>query len=321
MGFFDKIKSGLKKTRDFLVNDVRNIFRIGRKVDEELLAELEESLILADVGPRLSAEVIEEIRQKFKKKEIEKADDILDFLKNMLSQGLTGEEAGSLARNPDGPTLVLMVGVNGTGKTTTTAKLARFLKDRGDKVILAAADTFRAAAGEQLDIWAERVGVDIVRHGDGADPAAVVFDACEAAVARKADYVLVDTAGRIHTKANLMQQLEKIHRVAAKKIPGAPHEVLLILDATTGQNALSQAKVFTEGVGVTGLVLTKLDGTAKGGVVIAINREIKLPIKFIGVGEQEGDFAPFNAQEFCDALFAGVETEEEVEGESGEKKS
>ncbi|MCD8140461.1 MAG: signal recognition particle-docking protein FtsY [Planctomycetaceae bacterium] len=310
MGFFDKIRSGLKKTRDFLFTDVRDIFRIGRRVDETLLAELEERLVLADVGPRIAAEVVEEIRLKYKNKEIEKAEDILDFLKEMLSRGLTEDANDSLARNPDGPTLVLMVGVNGTGKTTTTAKLARFLKDRGDKVILAAADTFRAAAGEQLDIWASRVGVDIVRHADGADPAAVVFDACEAAVARNADYVLVDTAGRIHTKANLMQQLEKIHRVAGKKIPGAPHEVLLILDATTGQNALSQAKIFTDGVGVTGLVLTKLDGTAKGGVVIAINRQIKLPIKFIGVGEKEGDFAPFDAKEFTDALFAGVDGEE-----------
>ncbi len=312
MGFFDKIRSGLKKTRDILFMDVKDVFRIGRRVDEELLSELEERLVLADVGPRLSAEVVEEIRVKFKKKEIEKAEDILEFLKNMLSVGLSTEEASILARNPDGPTLVLMVGVNGTGKTTTTAKLARYLKDRGDKVILAAADTFRAAAGEQLDIWANRVGVDIVRHADGADPAAVVFDACEAAIARKADYVLVDTAGRIHTKANLMQQLEKIHRVAAKKIPGAPHEVLLVLDATTGQNALSQAKVFTEGVGVTGLVLTKLDGTAKGGIVIAINRQIQLPIKFIGVGEKENDFAPFSAKEFTDALFAGVDTDEEA---------
>ncbi len=314
MGFFDKIRSGLKKTRDILFMDVKDVFRIGRRVDETLLSELEERLVLADVGPRLAAEVVGEIREKYKNKEIEKAEDILVFLKNMLSQGLTADEASLLARNPEGPTLVLMVGVNGTGKTTTTAKLARYLKDRGDKVILAAADTFRAAAGEQLDIWAGRVGVDIVRHADGADPAAVVFDACEAALSRKADYVLVDTAGRIHTKANLMQQLEKIHRVAAKKIPGAPHEVLLILDATTGQNALSQAKVFTEGVGVTGLVLTKLDGTAKGGIVIAINRQIKLPIKFIGVGEKEGDFAPFNAKEFCDALFAGVETDEAAPG-------
>ena len=310
MGFFDAIRRGLRKTRDILFMDVKDIFRIGRRIDEDLLNELEERLILADVGPRLVAEVVEEIRVKFKKKEIEKAEDIPAFLKEMLSCGLTPEDGGSLAKSGSGPTLILMVGVNGTGKTTTTAKLARFLKDRGDKVLLAAADTFRAAAGEQLDIWAGRVGVDIVRHGDGADPAAVVFDACDAALARGVDYVIVDTAGRIHTKANLMQQLEKISRVAAKKIPGAPHEVLLILDATTGQNALSQAKVFTEGVGVTGLVLTKLDGTAKGGIVIAINRQIKLPIKFVGLGEQEGDFAPFNAREFCDALFAGAEATE-----------
>ncbi len=310
MGFFDAIRKGLKKTRDILFMDVKDVFRIGRRVDENLLKELEERLILADVGPRLAAEVVEEIRVKYKNKEIEKAEDILDFLKKMLSEGLAPEGGEVLRKNPDGPTLVLMVGINGTGKTTTTAKLAKYLKDRGDKVLLAAADTFRAAAGEQLDIWAGRVGVDIVRHADGADPAAVVFDACDAALARNVDYVLVDTAGRIHTKANLMQQLEKISRVAGKKIPGAPQEVLLILDATTGQNALSQAKVFTEGVGVTGLVLTKLDGTAKGGIVIAINRQIKLPIKFIGVGEKENDFAPFNAREFCDAMFAGVETDE-----------
>ncbi len=312
MGFFDKIRSGLKKTRDILFMDVRDVFRVGRRVDDDLLTELEERLILSDVGPRIATGVVEEIREKYENKEIENAEDILEFLKDMLSEGLQGEGEENLARNPDGPTLILMVGVNGTGKTTTTAKLAKFLKDQGSKVILAAADTFRAAAGEQLDIWASRVGVDIVRHNDGADPAAVVFDACEAAVARHADYVLVDTAGRIHTKANLMQQLEKIHRVAAKKIPGAPHEVLLVLDATTGQNALSQAKLFTEGVGVTGLVLTKLDGTAKGGVVIAINRHVKLPIKFIGVGEKESDFAPFDAREFVNALFAGIETEEDA---------
>ena len=304
MGFFGAIRRGLKKTRDILFMDVKDVFRIGRRVDEDLLKELEERLILADIGPRLAAETVEEIRAKFGKREIEKAEDILAFLKNMLSEGLAPEDGGRLAKSQAGPTLVLMVGVNGTGKTTTTAKLARHLKDRNAKVLLAAADTFRAAAGEQLDIWAGRVGVDIVRHADGADPAAVVFDACDAALARGADYVLVDTAGRIHTKANLMQQLEKISRVAAKKIPGAPHETLLVLDATTGQNALSQAKVFTEGVGVTGLVLTKLDGTAKGGIVIAINRQIKLPIKFIGVGEKEDDFAPFNAKEFCNALFA-----------------
>ncbi|GAG37103.1 unnamed protein product, partial [marine sediment metagenome] len=247
--------------------------------DEALLEELEEALILADAGPRLAMQIVDRIREKYRNKEIENAEDILDFLKDMLAEGLAPEEEMRLARNPDGPTVVLFVGVNGTGKTTTTAKLACFLKDQGRTVLLAAADTFRAAASEQLDIWAKRVGVDIVRHADGADPAAVVFDACDAARARGADYILVDTAGRIHTKSNLMQQLDKIRRVAAKKIDGAPHEVLLVLDATTGQNALSQARTFTKGAGVTGLVLAKLDGTAKGGVVIAINREIRLPIK------------------------------------------
>ena len=315
MGFFDKIRFGLKKTHDILFMDVKDLFRIGRRIDEAMLSELEERLVLADVGPRLAAEVVNDIRVKFMKKEIEKTEDILAFLKNMLSEGLAPDETLFLAKNPaGGPTVVLIVGVNGVGKTTTIAKLARYLKDRGEKVLLAAADTFRAAAGEQLDIWAGRVGVDIVRHAEGADPAAVVFDACEAALTRKTDYVLVDTAGRIHTKANLMQQLEKIRRVAAKKIAGAPHEVLLILDATTGQNALSQARVFTEGVGVTGLILTKLDGTAKGGVVIAINRQIRLPIKFIGLGEKEGDFAPFNAREFCEALFSLGETEDGMNG-------
>lgn len=313
MGFLSKLKAGLKKTRDVLFMDVKDLFRIGRKVDEGLLTELEERLILADVGPRLAAELVEEIRVKYKRKEIENAVDILDHLKKSLSEGLPDPATSPLAKNPSGgPTVVLLVGVNGTGKTTTTAKLARHLKDEGAKVLLAAADTFRAAAGEQLDIWAGRVGVDIVRHADGADPAAVVFDACEAAVARGADYVLVDTAGRLHTKQNLMRELEKIHRVAGKKIPGAPHEVLLILDATTGQNALSQAKIFTDGVGVTGLVLTKLDGTAKGGVVIAINRQVRLPIKYVGLGEKELDFAPFNPKEFCNALFSGVETETEA---------
>lgn len=309
MGFFDKLRSGLKKTRDILFMDVKDVFRIGRKVDAKLLEELEERLILADVGPRLAADVVADISAKYKNKEIENANDILDYLKKMLADRLTAKP-NDLARSPDGPTVVLMVGVNGTGKTTTTAKMAKYLKGQGHKVLLAAADTFRAAAGEQLDIWAERVGVDIVRHADGADPAAVVFDACDAALARKMDYVIVDTAGRIHTKANLMQQLEKIQRVAAKKIPGAPHDVLLVLDATTGQNALSQAKIFTDGVGVTGLVLTKLDGTAKGGVAIAINHQIQIPIKFIGVGEKEDDFSLFNAQDFCAALFEGMQTEE-----------
>jgi len=308
VSFFGKIKAALKKTADILNTPVSALV-LGRRIDDALLDELEEALILADVGPRLAADIVAQLRAKHRAGEMKEAKDILRFLKDMLAEGLVAEQEMRLARNPAGPTVVLLVGVNGTGKTTTTAKLAKFLKTQGHTVLLAAADTFRAAAGEQLDIWSARVGVDIVRHADGGDPAAVVFDACDAAKARGADYVLVDTAGRIHTKSNLMQQLEKIHRVAGKKIEGAPHEVLLVLDATTGQNALSQARTFTEGVGVTGLVLTKLDGTAKGGVVIAINREVRLPIKYVGTGEKEDDFAPFDPHEFADALFAGLATD------------
>ncbi len=304
MGFLGKLIAGLKKTRELLATPVTEIFRIGRRVDEELLRQLEERLILADVGPRLAKEIVAQVNEKYRDREIERTDDITGFLKTMLATGLSRGAALTLNRNAQGPTVVLLVGVNGTGKTTTAAKLARFLKESGETVLLAAADTFRAAAGEQLEIWAQRVQVDIVRHASGADPAAVVFDACEAALARQASFVLVDTVGRLHTKANLMQQLAKISRVAGKKIAGAPHEVLLVLDATTGQNSLSQARLFTEGVGVTGLVLTKLDGTAKGGVALAIHREIGKPIKFVGTGEKDIDLAPFDPMEFCEALFA-----------------
>ncbi len=319
MGFFGRMRSALQKTAAVLNTPMGELLR-ARRLDEDLLEELEEALILADVGPRVAMDLVEQIRDRFRRKEIQKAEDVLAFFKEMLAEGLHSEDEMRLARNDQGPTVILLVGVNGTGKTTTTAKLARFLQNQGHSVLLAAADTFRAAAGEQLDIWAGRVGAHLVRHQDGADPAAVVFDACDAALARGMDYMLVDTAGRIHTKKNLMQQLEKIRRVAAKKIPGAPHETLLVLDATTGQNALSQARTFTEGVGVTGLVLAKLDGTAKGGVVIAIHREVRLPIKYIGTGEGADDFAPFDPDEFTDALFADVATTEAAaqEGDPGE---
>ncbi|MCX7934797.1 MAG: signal recognition particle-docking protein FtsY [Planctomycetota bacterium] len=308
MGFLGKLIAGLKKTRAILTTPVTEIFRIGRRVDENLLQQLEERLILADVGPRLAKEIVARVREKYRDREIERPEDITDFLKTMLAGDLSSSAAMALNRNLQGPTVVLLIGVNGTGKTTTAAKLARFLKESGESVLLAAADTFRAAAREQLEIWAQRVQVDIVRHAAGADPAAVVFDACDAAVARQVSFVLVDTAGRLHTKANLMQQLAKISRVAGKKIAGAPHEVLLVLDATTGQNALSQARLFTDGVGVTGLILTKLDGTAKGGVALAIHREIGKPIKFVGTGEKDIDLAPFNPREFCEALFAAEDT-------------
>lgn len=305
-GFLSKLKDGLKKTAS-VFSPVTNLVKGSRVIDEAFWDELEESLITSDVGPVVSIEMVEKLRLMHKDGAITDADEILAALRKLLVLGIPSLHEMKLGKNENGPTVILMVGVNGTGKTTSTAKIARFIVDHGRSVLLAAADTFRAAAGEQLDIWANRVGVDIVKHADGADPAAVVFDACEAAIARNIDYVIVDTAGRIHTKDNLMKQLDKIYKVAGRKIPGAPHEVLLVLDATTGQNALSQAQKFTDGVGVTGLVLTKLDGTAKGGIALAINRQIKLPIKFIGTGEKEHDLAQFDPEEYCEALFEDIQ--------------
>lgn len=311
-GFFSRLKAGLRKTATVLNTPIGELLR-GRKLDEDFLEELEEALIRADVGPRTAMEVVEDLRALGRKQAVQSAEETLAHIKAILTHGIPAEEEMQLRKNPDGLTILLMIGVNGTGKTTSTAKLAHYLKtEKNARVVLAAADTFRAAASEQLQIWADRIGVDLVRHKDGADPGAVVYDACDAALARGADYLIVDTAGRIHNKKNLMQQLDKIRRVAEKKVPGAPHETLLVLDAVTGQNALSQAQTFTDGVGVTGLVLTKLDGTAKGGVVIAINRQVRLPIKFIGTGETVEDFAPFNPEAFCDALFEDIRTGEGV---------
>jgi fused signal recognition particle receptor len=310
IGILGRLKAGLKKTREVFTTPIGELLR-GRTVDADLLEELEERLILADVGPRLALELTEEIRQAATSGTMTSGAEVLAFLRDRLAGALGAAEgeAPGLRRAPAPPTVVLLVGVNGTGKTTTAARLARLLTDGGESVLLAAADTFRAAAGEQLDVWAGRLGVEIVRHADGADPAAVVFDACRAAAERKVDWVLVDTAGRMHNKANLMRELEKIHRVAGRQIPDAPHEVLLVLDATTGQNALQQAKTFSQGVGCTGIVLTKLDGTAKGGIVIAIRREVSLPIKFVGTGERETDLAPFDPRAFVQALFAGMDEE------------
>lgn len=309
-GFFSRLKAGLRKTASVLNTPIGELLR-GRRLDEDLLEELEEALIRADVGPRTAMEVVADLRELGRKQTVQSAEETLAHIKAILTHGIPAEEEMQLRKNPDGLTILLMIGVNGTGKTTSTAKLAHYLKqEKGARVVLAAADTFRAAASEQLQIWADRIGVDLVRHQDGADPGAVVYDACDAALARGADYLIVDTAGRIHNKKNLMQQLEKIRRVAERKVPGAPHETLLVLDAVTGQNALSQAQTFTDGVGVTGLILTKLDGTAKGGVVIAINRQVRLPIKFIGTGETVEDFAPFDPEAFCDALFEDIRTTE-----------
>ncbi len=297
-----KLRTGLSRTRQKFTASFQSLFTIGRKVDEDLLDELEAALIGADVGIKSTMRIIDDLRQAFAEKRIERCEQILDFLKIEM-KSYWPETDRSLRFAPTGPTVILVAGVNGTGKTTSVAKLAHLLNQSGKKVILAAADTFRAAAVEQLTIWSERIGVQIVKHQTGADPGAVVFDACDAALARNADVLLVDTAGRLHTQENLMRELGKIRRVVEKKIPGAPHEVLLVLDATTGQNAISQAQTFSEVIGVTGLFLSKLDGTAKGGIVVAIRDQIELPVKFIGIGEKPEDIEPFDPERFVEALF------------------
>ncbi len=294
MGFFNALKKGLQKTRKGFFGKVVSILKRG-KVDEETLEELEEILISADVGVETTLELLEDLRR-------EKPDDPLGFLKEKILEILNFKTDLNLPEIP--PSVISVVGVNGSGKTTTCAKLARIFIGDGKSVVLAAADTFRAAAIEQLKFWGEKVGATVISHQEGSDPAAVAFDAVKHAKARGKDVVIIDTAGRLHNKKNLMEELRKIHRVVNKEIKGAPHEVLLVLDATTGQNGLVQAKIFKDIVDVTGIVITKLDGTAKGGIVIAIAKELGIPIKFIGVGEKEEDFRQFNAEEFVEALFA-----------------
>ncbi|MBI2933395.1 MAG: signal recognition particle-docking protein FtsY [Planctomycetes bacterium] len=302
-GFVDKFKQGLQKTKEVFVAPIKKIAQVFRNVAPEDLDALEEQLIAADFGVEVTQKILEKARVAYKKGEIKTTDQIIPFLKADLKGRLT-EHGNDVRWAPAPPTVILVAGVNGVGKTTSIAKLATLFRKGGKKVILAASDTFRAAAVEQLAIWSERVGVDIIKHGQGADPAAVVFDAAEAAVARKADVLLVDTAGRLQTKENLMKELAKIRNVVARKIPGAPHEVLLVLDATTGQNAVSQAQHFGAAVNVTGLFLAKLDGTAKGGIVVAIKDKLSIPVKFVGLGEMPEDIAGFNAEEFVEALFA-----------------
>jgi fused signal recognition particle receptor len=300
-GFLDRFKKGLQKTREAFSAPLRKLFSVFRNLDDATLEELETLLIGADVGVEATKKIMDGLRAAYKKGEIKTADQVLDWLKKDLKARLL-EHGNDVRYAPSGPTVILVCGVNGVGKTTSIAKLTALFRKEGKRVILAASDTFRAAAVEQLSLWSERLGVDIVKHRQGADPAAVVFDAADAAIARKADILIVDTAGRLQTKENLMKELEKIRNVAARKIPGAPHEVLLVLDATTGQNAISQAEHFGNAVQVTGLFLAKLDGTAKGGIVVAIKERLKLPVKFVGVGETPDDVARFDASEFVDAL-------------------
>lgn len=301
MGFFERLKDGLQKTRKNFTERIEVLVGMSAEIDDDFLDELEMILLSADVGAKTTEKLIEAVRQAARKKEIKGTEDVVPFLKKYLTQMLT--EEGQRTHISGTPTVILVVGVNGVGKTTTIGKLANYFHLLNYKVMIAAADTFRAAASEQLEIWGKRAGCDVIKHAEGADPAAVVFDAMKAAIARKADILFIDTAGRLHNKANLMNELEKIHRVIKREIPEAPHETFLVLDATTGQNAITQAKVFTETANVTGVVLTKLDGTAKGGVVIAIREELGLPVKWIGVGEGIMDFRPFEPEKFVDALF------------------
>ena len=300
MGFFNKIAEGLKKTRDSMMGKVDALLNSFTIIDEDFFDELEESLIMADVGAVTSARICENLRKKVKEEGLSDPSAVKGALKEIIAQMLAGDEALNLATKPS---IILVIGVNGVGKTTTIGKLAHNLHEDGKKVLLAAADTFRAAAIDQLQIWADRAGVDLVKHGEGSDPAAVVFDAINAGKARGCDVVICDTAGRLHNKKNLLDELSKIARGIDREAPGCAKEVLLVLDATTGQNALNQAKLFQEAAGLTGIILTKLDGTARGGVVIGIKEELNIPIKYIGVGEQIDDLRPFDSKEFVEALF------------------
>ena len=301
-GLFGRIRDGLLKTREKLSEAVRRIASAGRRVDGELLGQIEETLIAADFGPKVAAQIVRRLEEAYRERELSDPGELVGFLKRRMVESLSGwDRSLRFAQNP--PTVILVVGVNGSGKTTSIAKLAKYLTGGGKKVLLAAADTFRAAATEQLKVWADRAGVNIVAHQSGADPGAVVYDAIEAACARGIDVVIIDTAGRLQTQANLMKELEKIARVCAKRLPGSPHEVLLVLDATLGQNALSQAKLFGKSTGVTGIVLAKLDGTAKGGMVVGMRGEVDIPVKFVGVGEKIDDLAPFDPEGFVDGLF------------------
>ena len=304
MGFFDRLKQGLSKTRAGITGRLDQLI-LGKKViSEDLLDELEEILYTSDLGVVAVQELIDLVRTGVAKKELDDPAKLKQALKGKIIDFLGSVEEKGNTPLPGQPLVIMVIGVNGVGKTTSIGKLACMFRDQGRKVMMAAADTFRAAAIEQLTIWGERAGADVIKQSHGADPSAVVFDAINAAVTRGTDIVLIDTAGRIHTKVNLMDELKKIHRVTGRNLPGAPHQVWLVLDATTGQNALSQADMFNKNLGITGIILTKLDGTAKGGIVVGISRQLKIPIVFIGIGEKMDDLRPFDAKEFVEAIFA-----------------
>jgi len=313
-----KFTQGLAKTRDLLVEKVEDLVRRYKKIDDDFFDELEEILITSDVGVNTVMQLIDDLRAEVRKRKIENAMDLQPILSEKLVELLkSGEDADTALQVEDGRlNVILFVGVNGVGKTTTIGKMAHMFKQQNKKVLLAAGDTFRAAAIEQLEVWGERVGVEVIKHQQGSDPAAVIYDAVQAAKSRGVDVLLCDTAGRLQNKVNLMEELAKVRRVVAREVPGAPHEVLLVLDATTGQNALSQARTFGETAGVTGIVLTKLDGTAKGGIVIAIRNELNIPVKFVGLGEKMDDLQPFDPEQFVHALFAGLIQQETAEKEA-----
>lgn len=315
-----QFKDGLEKTRKGLVEKVSDLVIRRKKIDEEFYEELEEILIGADVGVNTVMKLIEDLREEVKKRKIEDAAELQPVLSEKLTDLLRGEQNNELKMNQDGITVILFVGVNGVGKTTTIGKLAHRFKQQGKKVIMAAGDTFRAGAIEQLEVWGQRAGVEVIKQQSGSDPAAVMYDAVQAAKQRGADVLLCDTAGRLQNKSNLMDELNKIYRVIQREIPEAPHEVLMVLDATTGQNALNQAKLFGEKSGVTGLVLTKLDGTAKGGIVVAIRQELDLPVKLVGLGEKIDDLQPFDSEQFVHALFSGL-IQEQPEQSTEEEES
>ena len=331
MGFFDKLKKGLEKTRQSFTEKIEQIIVGYAKIDDEFLDELEEALIMADVGVKTTDYLMKEIRKGIKSKEIKNPEDLKPFIQKQISEILGGTTVKEKITD-DTPIVILVIGVNGVGKTTTIGKLGNYYKQEGKSVMFAAADTFRAAAIDQLEIWGNRVGVDVIKHTEGADPAAVAFDAVQSAKARKVDALIIDTAGRLQNKSNLMNELEKVKRVIGRAVPEAPHEVLLCLDATTGQNALSQAKSFKEVTNVTGIVLTKLDGTAKGGIVLAIRNELHIPVKYVGLGEKSDDLQPFNPESYVYGLFADMieqnvdeneapnKNAEEIDGHSDESK-
>ena len=313
MGLFEKLKNGLKKTTDSLADKIGGLFRSSKRIDEDFFEELEETLITADLGAETAVEICDKLREQVKKEKLSGSDEVLAAMKRIIAEMISGDNSLELSRKP---AVITMIGVNGAGKTTTVGKLSANLKAQGNKVLVAAADVFRAAAIEQLAVWTDRAGVDIIRREEGSDPAAVVYDACSKCIAENYDILVIDTAGRLHNKKNLMDELKKIDRIITQKLPEVSRETLLVLDATTGQNAVNQARLFNETAEITGIVLTKLDGTAKGGIIIPIRNELDIPVKLVGVGEKLDDLQPFVPEDYAEALFEGMgegEKDNEIE--------